>query len=46
MLQIDYTCSLGIICHSSKILKRNKYKLASHPFDWIFSSCNNIIHCI
>jgi hypothetical protein len=27
-------------------LKRNKYKLCSYPFDWIFSSCDIIIHCI
>lgn len=46
MSEINYTCSLGSLCHSSKILERNKYKLCSYPFDWIFSNCNNIIHCI
>ena len=46
MSYINYTCSLGSLCHSSQILKRNKYKLCSYPFDWIFSSCDNIIHCI
>jgi hypothetical protein len=46
MLEINYTCSLGSLCHSSQILKRNKLKLCSYPFDWIFSNCDNIIHCI
>ena len=46
MLEINYTCSLGHLCHSSQILKRNNLKLYSCPFDWIFSNCDNIIHCI
>ena len=46
MVEINYTCSLGFVCHSAQILKRNKYKLCSYPFDWIFSNCDNIIHCI
>jgi hypothetical protein len=46
MLEINYTCSLGGLCHSSIILKRNNLKLCSYPFDWIFSNCDNIIHCI
>ena len=46
MLEINYTCSLGSLCHSSQILKRNNLKLCSYPFDWIFSNCDNIIHCI
>ena len=46
MLEINYTCSLGSLCHSSQILKRNKYKVCSYPFDWIFSNYDNIIHCI
>ena len=46
MLEINYTCSLGGMCHSSQILKRNNLKLCSYPFDWIFSNCDNIIHCI
>ena len=46
MLEINFTCSLGSLCHSSEILKRNNLKLCSYPFDWIFSNCDNIIHCI
>ena len=46
MLEISYACSLGNWCHSSNLLKRNKYKKCSYPFDWIFSNCDNIIHCI
>ena len=45
-MEISYTCSLGTLCHAAQILKRNKLKLCSYPFDWIFSSCDNIIHCI
>jgi len=46
MLEINYTSSLGSLCHSSQILKRNNLKLCSYPFDWIFLNCDNIIHCI
>ena len=46
MLEINYVCSLGSLCHSSQIFKRIKYKLCSYPFDWIFSHYDNIIHCI
>jgi len=46
MLEINYVCSLGSLCHSAQILKRNNYKLCSYPFDWIFSNCDNIIDCI
>ena len=34
------------MCHSSQLLKRNNLKLCSYPFDWIFSTYDNIIHCI
>jgi hypothetical protein len=46
MPEINYTCSLGSLCHTSKTLKRTNHKLCSYPFDWIFSNCDNIIHCI
>ena len=46
MLEISYTCSLGKLCHSAEILKRNKYKLYSCPFDWIFSNTDIIIDCM
>ena len=39
-------CSLGTLCHGSQILKNNQLKKCSYPFDWIFSNCDNIIHCI
>jgi hypothetical protein len=45
-MEIKYTCSLGSVCHSSELLKNNNLKKCSYPFDWIFSSCNNIIHCL
>lgn len=46
MKEINYTCSLGELCHATEILKRNNYKLSSYPFDWIFSSCDTILDCI
>lgn len=46
MLEINYTCSFGSLCHSAQILKRNNLKLCSYPFDWVFSGYSDIIHCI
>lgn len=46
MFEINYISSLGSLCQSSQLLKRNNLKLCSYPFDWIFSNCDNIIHCI
>jgi len=43
---INYTCSLGALCFSSQLLKRNHLKLCSYPFDWIFSNADMILHCI
>ena len=45
-MQINYVCSFGSIYHTSQIIKKNKLKLCSYPFDWIFIDYNNIIHCI
>jgi hypothetical protein len=45
-MEIKYVCSLGSLCHSSQILKNNGLKICSYPFDWIFSSCDTILHCI
>jgi hypothetical protein len=36
--KIKHVCSLGSLCHSSQILKRNNLKKCSYPFDWIFSN--------
>ena len=46
MAKINYTCSLGKICHSSEILKKNMHKTCSYPFDWIFSNSKMIIDCL
>jgi hypothetical protein len=46
MLEIKYTCSLGQVCHTSQLLKRNNLKVCSYPFDWIFSRCDIILDCI
>ena len=46
MPKINYTCSLGELCKSSQILKRNMNKTCSFPFDWIFSNSNVIIDCL
>ena len=45
-MEIKYVCSLGSLCHSSNLLKKNNLKSCSYPFDWIFSNHNIIIHCI
>jgi len=45
-MEIKYVCSLGSLCHTASFLKRNKLKLESYPFDWIFSNYNNVMHCI
>ena len=45
-MEIKYVCSLGNCCHTSQFMKDNKLKKCSYPFDWIFSTYNNIIHCI
>ena len=45
-MEIKHACSLGSLCHSAEILKRNNFKKCSYPFDWIFSNVDNIIHCI
>jgi hypothetical protein len=39
-------CSLGEHCHAATLLKMNGLKLASYPFDWIFSSDQMLKHCI
>ncbi len=46
IMEIKYACSLGSLCHSSQLLKNNNLKKCSYPFDWIFSTYNNVIHCI
>ena len=45
-MEINYVCSLGTLCHTSQLLKINKIKKCSYPFDWIFSNCDIIIHCL
>lgn len=44
--EIKQTCSIGTLCHSNQILKNNNLKTCSYPFDWIFSNCDNVIHCL
>lgn len=41
-----YIISLGEKCHTASFLKRNNFKKASYPFDWIFSNPLMIAHCI
>jgi hypothetical protein len=45
-MDIKYVCSLGNSCHTAYILKRNKLKVVSYPFDWIISNYKIIKHCI
>ena len=45
-MEITQVCSLGTLCHSAMILKRNALKKCSYPFDWTHSNCDMILHCI
>ena len=36
--------SLGNYCLTSMLLKENNLKFESHPFDWMISCIENIIH--
>jgi len=45
-MEIKHACSLGSLCHASQFLKDTNLKRASYPFDWIFSSFDNITHCL
>jgi len=45
-MEINHFCSLGTLCHSSNLLKRNRFKKCSYPFDWIYSNCSTVLHCI
>jgi len=45
-MEIKHVCSLGNSCHTAYILKRNKLKVVSYPFDWIISNYKIIKHCI
>jgi hypothetical protein len=45
-MEIKNFCSLGTLCHTSQLLKRNNLKKCSYPFDWIYSNCNIIMHCL
>jgi hypothetical protein len=43
---IHHVCSLGNLCFSSTLIKRNNLKTESYPFDWILSNQKMILHCI
>jgi hypothetical protein len=45
-MEINYVCSLGTLCHTASFMQRNNMKIASYPFDWIFSNHQNIMHCV
>ena len=45
-MEINYACSLGPNCHSTQILKIANFRKFASPFDWIYSNCNLIIHCL
>lgn len=45
-MEINEVCSLGSICFSSNLLRRNKLRGRAYPFDWLFSSPEIVAHCI
>ena len=46
MDEINHVCSLGTLCHTASLLKKNNLKKESYPFDWIFSDLNLIKDCL
>jgi hypothetical protein len=46
MEPIKYVCSLGAVCFSAFMIKRNNLKQCSYPFDWVFSKTDMVISCI
>jgi len=36
-ISVIYVISLGSCCHTASFLKKEKLKLVSYPFDWVFS---------
>lgn len=46
MVDINYFCSLGHLCHASALLKKAGLKKMSFPFDWIFSDLSIVCRCI
>jgi hypothetical protein len=44
--RVTHVCSLGKMCFSSELIKRNGFKRESYPFDWIFSSPEVILDCL
>lgn len=45
-MSYKHAISLGSLCHSAFFLKRNSWKRASYPFDWVFSNLSVVLHCI
>ena len=45
-MNITHVCSLGYWCHTASLIKKHGLKLESYPFDWIFITYKNVLHCI
>jgi len=45
-MSIKNVCSLGTLCHTATLLKRNKLKLVSYPFDWVLSRIDIVEDCL
>jgi hypothetical protein len=45
-MDINYVCSFGTLCHSTQMLNNLKLKTCSYPFDWVFTTPEQIIHII
>lgn len=41
-----YFCSLGLMCHTARMMQRLHIKTESYPFDWVFSDDKIIIDAI
>ena len=45
-MAVNYVCSLGALCVTSRLMERNNIKKFSCPFDWIYSTPSIILDCI
>lgn len=43
MGKFKHFCSLGTLCHPTRMMQRIHVKPVSYPFDWVFCDENNII---
>lgn len=43
---MNHVISLGSLCHTAMMIKRNGWKKCSFPLDWVFSSISTTVSCV